>query len=67
MEWRGYRVFNIGSGTSHSVEELIECIQKVWRLNCPSYPLTSDGGEIMDTIADISRRDSNFAGSRVLR
>jgi nucleoside-diphosphate-sugar epimerase len=49
-------VFNIGSGTSHSVAELIQAIQEVWGTN---LPVRVDGarrqGEVMDTVADIAR------------
>lgn len=52
----GFQVFNIGSGTSHSVAELIRTIQDVWGTDLPVY---SDGvrrkDEIMDTVADIER------------
>jgi nucleoside-diphosphate-sugar epimerase len=50
----GFRVFNIGSGASHSVGELIETIQDVWGTD---LPVRSDGvrrpDEIMETVADI--------------
>jgi GDP-4-dehydro-6-deoxy-D-mannose reductase len=52
----GFAAFNVGSGTSHSVAELIQCIQEVWGTD---LPVRSDGqrrqGEIMETVADISR------------
>ena len=52
----GFGVFNIGSGTSHSVAELIRTIQDVWGTN---LPVQSEGvrrtDEIMDTVADIAR------------
>jgi len=50
----GYRVANIGSGTSHSVEELIRMMQQVFGT---ALPVRSNGvrrpDEIMDTVADI--------------
>lgn len=50
-----FAVFNVGSGVSHSVKELIDIIQMVWRTNVPVY---TDGerrkDEIMDTVADIT-------------
>ena len=50
----GFRVFNIGSGVSHSVGELIETIQAVWGTD---LPVRSDRvrrpDEIMETVADI--------------
>jgi nucleoside-diphosphate-sugar epimerase len=50
----GFAVFNVGSGTSHSVAELIQTIQDVWGTD---LPVRADGvrrqGEIMDTVADI--------------
>jgi nucleoside-diphosphate-sugar epimerase len=49
-----FGVFNVGSGTSHSVDALIGTIQEVWK---KQLPVVSAGerrkGEIMDTIADI--------------
>ena len=53
---RRLSVFNIGSGTSHSVADLIRIIQEVWGTN---LPVSSAGvrrkDEIMDTVADIAR------------
>ena len=53
---RGFRVFNLGSGASHSVADLIQTIQEVWGTD---LPVRSDGtrrqDEIMDTVADIAR------------
>ena len=50
----GYSVFNIGSGISHSVAEVIALIQKAWGT---TLSVQSDGerrtNEIMDTVADI--------------
>jgi nucleoside-diphosphate-sugar epimerase len=58
---RGFGVFNIGSGTSHSVEALIGIIQAVWG---KQLPVTSAEerrkDEIMDTIADISHAERNL-------
>jgi nucleoside-diphosphate-sugar epimerase len=56
MEFPGdFAVFNIGSGASHSVADLIHLVQSEWRTN---LPVISEGvrrpGEIMDTVADIS-------------
>jgi GDP-4-dehydro-6-deoxy-D-mannose reductase len=52
---RGFGVYNIGSGVSHSVEQLIRQVQSAWQT---SLPVVSDGerrpDEIMDTVADIS-------------
>ena len=52
----GFDVFNVGSGTSHSVAEVIRTIQDVWGTD---LPVRSDGvrrkDEIMDTVADIAR------------
>lgn len=57
----GYRVYNIGSGSSHSVAELIRTIQEVWGT---SLPVHSDEvrrqGELMDTVADISRAEQEL-------
>lgn len=50
----GYQVYNIGSGSSYSVQELIEVIQQI---NGSALPVISAQerrrDEIMDTIADI--------------
>jgi nucleoside-diphosphate-sugar epimerase len=57
-----YGVFNVGSGQSHSVQELIDIVQRAWQTQ---YPVITKGerrkDEIMDTVADIS------AARRVLR
>lgn len=51
-----FNIFNIGTGSSHSVEELIRIIQAAKGTNLPVY---SDAerrkSEIMDTVADITR------------
>jgi GDP-4-dehydro-6-deoxy-D-mannose reductase len=51
----GYSVFNVGSGVSHSVAEVISLVQELWGT---SLPVVSEGvrraGEIMDTVADVS-------------
>lgn len=51
----GYSVFNVGSGVSHSVADVIDLIQSLWGT---SLPVVSEGvrraGEIMDTVADVS-------------
>lgn len=56
---RGCGVLNIGSGTSHSVADLIRTIQEVWGTD---LPVRSDGvrrkGEVMDTVADVSRAEA---------
>lgn len=58
---RGFRVFNLGSGASHSVADLIRTIQDVWGTN---LPVRSDGtrrpDEIMDTVADIARAEQQL-------
>jgi GDP-4-dehydro-6-deoxy-D-mannose reductase len=57
-------VFNIGSGISHSVEELIGAIQNVLGT---TLPFASVGlrrpGEIMDTVADITAATQAFGWS----
>ena len=49
-------VYNVGSGVSHSVAQVIAAIQRTWGTACP---VISEGvrrpGEIMDTVADITR------------
>jgi nucleoside-diphosphate-sugar epimerase len=51
----GFSVFNVGSGASHSVADLIQIIQDVWGTD---LPVRSDGvrrkDEVMDTVADIT-------------
>lgn len=65
-----FGVFNLGSGTSHSVSELIQTIQDVWGTD---LPVRVDGlrrqGEVMDTVADISRaqRDLGWTPRFTLR
>jgi nucleoside-diphosphate-sugar epimerase len=53
---RGFRVFNLGSGVSHSVADLIRLMQEIWGTD---LPVRSDGvrrkDEVMDTVADITR------------
>lgn len=55
---RGFSVFNLGSGVSHSVADLIRTIQDVWGTD---LPVRSDGvrrqNEVMDTVADIARAE----------
>jgi nucleoside-diphosphate-sugar epimerase len=50
----GYRVVNIGTGTSHSVAELVNLVQDTWR---SALPVRSRNvrrkDEIMDTVADV--------------
>jgi GDP-4-dehydro-6-deoxy-D-mannose reductase len=52
----GLFIFNLGSGISYSVAEVIECIQ---RIEGTTLPVKSSGekrpGEIMETKADISK------------
>jgi nucleoside-diphosphate-sugar epimerase len=51
-----FDIFNIGSGISYSVKEIIDMVQNIAGTN---YPVTSSNetraAEIMDTIADISK------------
>ena len=49
-----FGIFNVGSGRSHSVAEVIDTIQQVWdtRLPVSSAKIERDN-EIMDTVADI--------------
>lgn len=51
-----FGVFNLGSGASHSVAEVIATMQDVWGTR---LPVRSDGlrrkDEIMDTVADVSQ------------
>jgi nucleoside-diphosphate-sugar epimerase len=57
----GFGVFNVGSGTSHSVSELIAIMQQVWGTH---LPVRSDGvrrpGEVMETVADIRRAEQHL-------
>jgi nucleoside-diphosphate-sugar epimerase len=58
---RGFAVFNLGVGTSHSVADVIQMIQEVWGTDLPVH---SDGvrrkDEIMDTVADISNAEKHL-------
>jgi GDP-4-dehydro-6-deoxy-D-mannose reductase len=50
----GYRVLNVGAGTSHSVDELISTLQHVWGSALPvRSACVRRQGEVMDTVADI--------------
>jgi nucleoside-diphosphate-sugar epimerase len=53
---RGYQIYNIGSGTSHSVKEIIEHVEKILQTN---IEIVSTGekrkAEVDNTIADISK------------
>ena len=50
----GLRVVNIGSGTSHSVAELVRLIQTIWQSTLPVRSKeVRRKDEIMDTVADI--------------
>jgi nucleoside-diphosphate-sugar epimerase len=50
----GLRVVNLGSGTSHSVAELVRLIQEIWRTELPVRSKNvRRKDEIMDTVADI--------------
>jgi nucleoside-diphosphate-sugar epimerase len=59
-----FSVYNIGSGQSHSVAEVIGSIQQAWGTQLPvsSADLRRDN-EILDTVADITaaRRDLHWA------
>lgn len=59
-----YSVFNIGTGSSHSVDELIATIQEIFGTSLPVESANERRpGEIMDTVADITaaRRDLGWA------
>jgi len=52
----GYNVYNLGSGVSHSVEELIQLIQEVTNTHLPVRSKTAQReNEIDDTVADIGK------------
>jgi nucleoside-diphosphate-sugar epimerase len=55
---RSFGVFNIGSGVSHSVAEVVRTIQEVWGT---SLPVHSDEvrrtDEVMDTVADVANAE----------
>jgi GDP-4-dehydro-6-deoxy-D-mannose reductase len=57
----GFRVFNVGSGASHSVADVVQLIQEIWGTD---LPVRSDGvrrnDEIMDTVADISYAEKHL-------
>ncbi len=51
----GFRIFNIGSGVSHSVEELIRIIQAIKKTDLPvQVDAERRKDEIMNTVADIT-------------
>ncbi|MEO5691687.1 MAG: NAD(P)-dependent oxidoreductase [Usitatibacter sp.] len=51
---RGFRVFNVGSGVSHSVADLVDLVQAVWGTSLPVRDSADRRPhEIMDTVADI--------------
>lgn len=50
----GFRVFNVGSGVSHSVADLVDVVQAVWGTSLPVRDAADRRpNEIMDTVADI--------------
>jgi GDP-4-dehydro-6-deoxy-D-mannose reductase len=52
----GYEIFNIGSGKSYSVKEIISIVQEIYGSSLPVFSEESERkSEIMDTIADISK------------
>jgi nucleoside-diphosphate-sugar epimerase len=52
----GFEIFNVGSGESYSVGDIISIVQKIGNSNLPVFSEeTSRKGEIMDTIADITK------------
>jgi len=52
----GYKIFNIGSGESYSVAELIQTLQKIAGTNLSIESLNERRkDEIMNTVADISK------------
>lgn len=57
-------IFNLGSGISYSVEEMINIVQELRQTNLPVF---SSGqrrkDEIMDTVADISKAKQHFGWS----
>jgi nucleoside-diphosphate-sugar epimerase len=51
---RGFHLFNVGSGISYSVEEIISLIQKIQNTEYPVYSENIQrANEIMNTVADI--------------
>ncbi len=51
---RGFHLFNVGSGISYSVEEIIHLLQKIQNTQLPVYSENSQRpNEIMNTVADI--------------
>ena len=57
----GFNVFNIGSGTSHSVGELIRTVQDVWQTDLGVVSAEERRkDEIMNTVADIREAESQL-------
>lgn len=57
----GYKIFNIGSGESYSVAELIQTLQKIAGSNLSIESLNERRkDEIMNTVADISKAKSEL-------
>lgn len=52
----GFSVYNVGSGESHSIQEIIECIQILAGTELPVISRNETrANEILDTVADISK------------
>jgi GDP-4-dehydro-6-deoxy-D-mannose reductase len=52
----GFGVFNVGSGISHSVADVIRTVQEVWGTDVPvRSERARRKDEVMDTVANISR------------
>lgn len=55
-DYRDFRVYNIGSGTSYSVAQIVDITKEVLKSNSPVvYTGKKRATDIMDVVADISR------------
>lgn len=54
-EWEGFERFNVGTGKSYSVEEVVGLVQKAMGREVPvQYQEEERPGEVMEVLADIS-------------
>lgn len=55
-EWEGFNVYNLGTGRSHSVEEVVDLIRQYGGYEFEvTYTHEYRKGEVLDSVADISK------------